>query len=134
MAKLDEVRFLKSDVVERLGELGLTSTYDLLAMGSSYEGRRSIAQCCETDPDQVTTWLHTCDLLRIKGLGEEYADLMWAAGTASLAELSRRDPAQLRARMALVNAEHSLVGILPSQDLVNDWIVQAGELPPKLVE
>jgi hypothetical protein len=132
MPRLEEVGFLAGCVTEQLGQLDIISTHDLLRRGATPEGRREIARICGADVEQVSSWVHTCDLLRIKGLSETFIGLVSAAGAPTLADLAVYEPAELRARMALVNAEHSFVGILPSEDLVNDWIAQASELEPGL--
>jgi len=69
------------------------------------------------------------DLFRVKGVGEEYADLLEASGVDTVPELAQRRADNLHKKMAEVNAEKKLVRQLPSEKQVQEWIEQAKELP-----
>ncbi|MBC7223996.1 MAG: DUF4332 domain-containing protein, partial [Anaerolineae bacterium] len=73
------------------------------------------------------------DLMRVKGVGEEYADLLEEAGVDTVRELQHRVPQNLWMKMQEVNGEKHLVRRLPSLRAVEDWIEQAKHLPPKVV-
>ena len=70
------------------------------------------------------------DLFRIKGVAEEYADLLEAAGVDTVKELRNRVPANLHAKMLEVNNEKNLVRAMPSVSSVTDWVEQAKTLNP----
>jgi predicted flap endonuclease-1-like 5' DNA nuclease len=70
------------------------------------------------------------DLGCIKGIGNQYSDLLAAAGVNTVAELAQRSPDSLQAAIVEVNAEKELVRRPPSRDMVADWITQARGLPP----
>jgi predicted flap endonuclease-1-like 5' DNA nuclease len=65
------------------------------------------------------------ELLCVKGVGPEYADLLQASGVESLKDLSTRTPAQLHARMIEVNNAKKLVGRPPAASQVASWIANA---------
>jgi len=69
------------------------------------------------------------DLIRVDGVGGEYADMLEAAGVDSAAELAQRNAANLHARLAEVNEQKSLVRRLPSEAEVESWIENAKALP-----
>ena len=69
------------------------------------------------------------DLFRIKGDGEEYADLLEAAGVDTVPELAQRIAENLHAKMTEVKSNKSLVRQIPSTATVSDWVAQAKELP-----
>jgi epoxyqueuosine reductase QueG len=60
--------------------------------------------------------------MRIKGVGEEYSDLLEEAGVTSVVDLSQRDPESLHARLRQVNEEKRLVRRVPSLNAVRGWI------------
>ena len=62
-------------------------------------------------------------------MGEEYADLLEAAGVDTVPELSQRNPGNLLGKMAEVNAEKNLVRQLPGLKQVQAWISAASQLP-----
>ncbi len=72
------------------------------------------------------------DLFRINGVASQYAELLEGAGVDTVKELKHRNAENLTAKMAEVNAEKNLVRRTPSVKVVQDWISQAGKLPPKV--
>ena len=69
------------------------------------------------------------DLFRIKGVGEEYADLLEEAGVDTVVELAQRKADNLLAKMTEVNAKKNLVNKMPALSQVEDWVAQAKKLP-----
>ena len=69
------------------------------------------------------------DLFRIKGVGEEYADLLEAAGVDTVPELAQRNAENLHKKLAEVNEAKNLVRRVPTQGEVSEWVGQAKQLP-----
>jgi hypothetical protein len=69
------------------------------------------------------------DLFRIKGIGEEYSDLLEEAGVDTVVELSHRNAANLHAKIHEVNEAKKLVRRLPPLSSVEGWISEAKTLP-----
>jgi len=80
----------------------------------------------------ILRWVNHADLFRIKGVGEEYADLLEAAGVDTVPELAQRNAENLLQKVTEVNEEKNLVRALPRLDQLQDWIGQAKELPRKV--
>ena len=74
-------------------------------------------------------WVNRADLMRIKGVGEEYSDLLEASGVDTVPELATRKPANLLEAMTAINAKKKLVRQLPTEAKVADWVAQAKKLP-----
>lgn len=77
----------------------------------------------------ILEWVNRADLFRIKGVGEEYSDLLEAAGVDTVVELAKRDAGNLHEKMLAVNKEKKLVRKPPTQSQVRDWIEQAKKMP-----
>jgi len=77
----------------------------------------------------VLEWVNHADLFRINGVGEEYSDLLEAAGVDTVPELAQRNPEHLYQKLVEVNQEKKLVRRLPTQAQVSDWIEQSKQLP-----
>jgi predicted flap endonuclease-1-like 5' DNA nuclease len=77
-------------------------------------------------------WVNMADLFRIKGVGEEYADLLEAAGVDTVPELRQRNPENLHKKMEEVNEAKKLVRRVPNLKEVTGWIEQAKTLPRKV--
>jgi predicted flap endonuclease-1-like 5' DNA nuclease len=78
---------------------------------------------------RILEWVNRADLFRIKGIGEEYSDLLEAAGVDTVPELAQRVPEHLLQKMQEVNAAKKLVRQLPGLSQVKDWVEQARKLP-----
>jgi len=113
---------------EKLAAAGVTTTDDLLARGATPAGRQALADATGLTGAQILEWTNHADLMRIKGVGSEYADLLEASGVDTVPELARRNAANLATTMAEANAARSFVRQLPSESQVADWIAQAGQL------
>ena len=72
------------------------------------------------------------DLMRIKGLGGQWAELMWRAGVRNVQDLAQREIMSLRTKMREINDAEHRVAELPGEKRVTKFIAQAGELDPVL--
>ncbi len=129
MAKLTDVEGIGAANAEKLKKAGVGSTDSLLEMGKTPAGRKDLAQRSGVNEKQILEWVNHVDLFRIKGIGEEYADLLEEAGVDTVVELAQRKADNLYAKMTEVNAKKNLVNKMPTQPQVEDWIAQAKKLP-----
>ena len=65
---------------EKLEAAGLRTTDDLLRAGATSKGREDLAAATGISGKLILRWVNRADLSRIKGVGEQYADLLEAAG------------------------------------------------------
>jgi predicted flap endonuclease-1-like 5' DNA nuclease len=65
------------------------------------------------------------DPTAVKGIGDDYAELLQAAGVTSIAQLAAHDPDVLRSALSDANETSDIVGRVPSADRIKDWIEQA---------
>jgi predicted RecB family nuclease len=100
----------------------------LLKKGSTRKGRRAIAAATNISEKLILEWVNRADLMRVRGVGEEYSDLLESVGVDTVRELRRRNPANLLASMIEVNAKKRLVRRLPTEAMVQRWVEHAGEL------
>lgn len=114
---------------EKLKGAGITTTDALLEKAKSPKGRKELASASGIDESRILKWANMADLMRIKGVGEEYSELLEAAGVDTVKELKTRVPANLTKAMADVNAHKKLVRALPTESMVAKWVAQAKDLP-----
>ncbi len=117
---------------EKLKAAGIRTTGKLLDRAKNPKGRKQLAQETGVDESRVLKWANMADLMRIKGVAEEYSELLEAAGVDTVKELKHRNAANLTAKMAEVNAKKKLVRLLPSEKSVTKWIDQAKSLKPTM--
>jgi len=129
MAKLIYIEGVGEIFAQKLKDAGVKSTDALLKMGATPKGRKTIAEKSGVSEKLILEWVNHVDLFRIKGVGEEYADLLEEAGVDTVPELAQRNPANLLEKMVEVNAQKKLVRRLPVLSQVESWVAQAKKLP-----
>ena len=132
MANLVEVEGIGETYAKKLAAAGIKTTDALLAKGATPEGRKEVAAKSGISAKMILEWVNHVDLFRIKGVGQEYADLLEAAGVDTVPELAQRKPGNLVEKMAEVNKKKKLVRQLPVETQVARWIAQAKELPRRI--
>jgi predicted flap endonuclease-1-like 5' DNA nuclease len=130
MASISSIEGIGPKYAEKLAEAGIKTTDGLLKEGGTKAGRKKLAEASGIEEKKILRWVNMSDLFRIKGVGEEYSDLLEAAGVDTVKELRNRNAANLHAKMAEVNAENNLVRSLPNAEKVADWVEQAKGLDP----
>jgi Domain of unknown function (DUF4332) len=116
-------------VAATLKSVGIRTTGKLLAAAKDPKGRRLLACKTGIDEKRILRWANMADRMRIKGVGEDYAELLEAAGVDTVRELKYRNPANLAKAMATANIKRKLVILLPSEKAVVRWIEHAKKLP-----
>lgn len=111
---------------------GIKTTEQLLAAAKDPKGRKDLAGKTGIDEARVLKWANMADLMRIKGVGEEYSELLEAAGVDTVKELKTRKPENLHAAMLAANEKRKLVRAMPSPKVVAEWVTQAKDLPPMM--
>jgi len=129
MAKLTTVEGIGERQAQKLADAGIGTTDALLAQGKTPQGRQEIAEKTGISEGLILDWLNRIDLFRVKGIGEEYSDLLESAGVDTVPELAQRNPENLYQTIMEVNSEKKLVRQPPGQRQVADWVEQAKQLP-----
>ncbi len=129
MANLEKVEGIGQIYAQKLRGAGIATTQALLEKGVSPQGRQEIAEKTAISGKLILEWINHVDLFRIKGVGEEYSDLLEEAGVDTVPELAQRNAEHLYQKLVAVNWEKKLVRRLPTQAQVSDWIEQAKRLP-----
>jgi predicted flap endonuclease-1-like 5' DNA nuclease len=132
MASLIDIEGIGKVQAAKLEAIGITTQEQLLAAAATPAGRDDLAAKANLTRNQVLDWANRADLARIRGIGEEYADLLEAAGVDTVPELAQRNAANLHARLLEVNEEKILVRMLPSAEDVATWVEEAKALPRAL--
>ncbi len=130
--KIDEIEGIGPAYKEKLNSAGINTTDDLLEAGADKKGRAALAEKTGVGEGQILKWTNMADLMRISGVGEEYSELLEAAGVDTVKELRNRNAENLAAKMAEVNEEKKLTRAVPSASQVEKWVEQAKTLDPKI--
>ncbi|MEN8112775.1 MAG: DUF4332 domain-containing protein [Actinomycetota bacterium] len=113
-----------------LRKAGVRTTDALLKAAASRTGRRRLARETGLDEADILAWANRADLMRVPGVGPEYADLLGMAGVDTIRALRRRNPDRLLETMADLNVRKRLVRRLPTDGMVGDWVEGAKATQP----
>lgn len=123
--RIDEIEGIGAKYAERLQAAGIKTTADLLEACGNRKGRDVVAGQTGFSASQLLKWTNMADLMRISGIGEEYSELLEAAGVDTVKELATRKAENLAAKMKEINEVRKLTRALPGSSQVLKWIEQA---------
>ena len=128
--KLVEIEGVGAAYAAKLTESGVKSQEDLLVAGSTPKARKELAAKTGISGKLLLEWINRADLARVKGIGEEYADLLELAGVDTVPELARRNAVNLHKKLVEVAEEKkNVVRRVPAASEVTKWVAAAKELP-----
>jgi predicted flap endonuclease-1-like 5' DNA nuclease len=130
MATIGDVEGIDPKNATRLRKAGVRTTEGLLRVAATASGRRGLAATTGLESSRILAWVNRADLMRIKGVGSEYADLLETAGCDTVKELRRRNPVNLTTAMVEINEKKRLVRRLPTEAMVRAWVEQAKTMDP----
>lgn len=130
--KIETIEGIGPSLAKKLQACGITSTEKLLEAGATKKGRAKVCTDSGISDKLILKFCNHADLIRVKGVGGEFAELLEAAGVDTVKELRNRNAANLSAAMAEVNAKKKLTRRVPSEKVVAGWVAQAKELPPMM--
>lgn len=125
MSKLSTIEGIGPSVAQRLKKSGIGSVEALLTAGATPAGRREISERSGLNRGRILKFVNHADLMRVRGIGGEYAELLEASGVDTVPELSMRNAVNLAAKMSAENDTKHLVRAVPSPRMVTKWVSQA---------
>ena len=128
--KIDEVEGIGPTYAAKLKEIGIEDTDDFLKLCCDAKGRDDAAEKTGISEKLILTWANMADLMRVNGIGKQYAEILHAAGVDTIKELRTRNAANLAEAMKKINDEKNLANANASESSVQDWIDKAKEMEP----
>jgi predicted flap endonuclease-1-like 5' DNA nuclease len=129
MAKLETIEGIGPIYAEKLRAAGVRSVRALLRAGATPEGRKELQERTGIGHEYILDWVNRADVMRVRGVGEEYSDLLEKAGVDTVVELAQRNPDHLYRKITQVNDEKRLVRRPPTRGMVARWVEHAKMLP-----
>lgn len=127
--KIEEIEGVGPVSGEKLRNAGVTTVDKLLEAGKTKKQRKELAELSGLSESFILKITNMADLFRIKGIGQEFSELLEAAGVDTVPELAQRKPENLVAKMQEVNEAKRLTRKIPTLAEVEGWVAQAKELP-----
>jgi predicted RecB family nuclease len=120
------------DDIKLLRSVGIRTTERLLDAACTVPKRKALAAKTGVSEQQWLCWANNADRLRIKGIGQDNATLLQAAGVVTVRDLRSRNPRHLAQRMHELNGKRKLVRLPPTENAIKRWIEAAKKLDQKI--
>jgi PAS domain-containing protein len=127
---LTEISKIQPVYIQKLSEVHILTTGDLLTAGSTRKGREELVALTGIPAKEILSLVNTADLLRVTGLNEESIGLLSLVGVNTVRELSNRSPQYLFSAMSAVQEEKQVANTLPSLSDVEGWVEISKGLTP----
>ncbi len=127
--KIIDVEGIGEAYAKKLLEAGIKDTAVLLEKCAKPAGRKALAEATGISEKLILTWTNHADLMRVNGIGPQFAELLEDAGVDTVKELGHRVPANLAAKFLEVNEKKNAVRRVPSEAEVAKMVAEAKTLP-----
>jgi predicted flap endonuclease-1-like 5' DNA nuclease len=128
--KIETIEGVGKKFASKLDKVGIRNTRQLLDKAATRKGRKDLAKESGIEEKLILKWANMCDLMRIRGVGEEYSELLEVAGVDTVKELAKRKSENLHKAMLEANGKRKLVRQPPGAAQVESWVTQAKSIDP----
>jgi len=112
----------------KLRRARVRTTKTFLQIASTRSGRALLTRETGISSPKLLHWARRAELMKIKNLGRDYADLLEAAGVETVAELRRRNPESLHELMQRINNKKKIVDRMPSLKRITNWVEDSKDI------
>lgn len=123
--KIGAIKGLNASLAQKLEAEGIHTTDDLLKATATQQERSTLAKKVGVEGSQLTEWINRADLMRLKGVGTEMANLLEECGVDSSKELQHRKADNLYTKLKETNDAKKITHHAPTLEQVDEWIHEA---------
>jgi hypothetical protein len=123
--KISEIKDLDPAAQAKLEQAHIHTVEDLLKATNTPQQRAGLVKQLSVAPSQLTDWINRADLMRLKGVGKEMANLLEESGIDSCKELQHRKPDHLQAKLKEINDAKKITHHAPTLAQVEEWISES---------
>lgn len=128
--KIEQIECIGETYAKKLEDDGIKTTDNLLERCAKPAGRKQLAEDTGISPKLILKWTNHADLMRIKGVAGQFAELLEAAGVDTVKEFRHRVASNLQPKLVEINDAKNLCNRVPSETELQRMIDQAKELEP----
>lgn len=132
MASISSLRSVSQRDATKLRKSKVRTTESLLEQAATRRGRAEVSDRTGIPSADLLRWAHQADMMRVEGVGSEYAELLVVVGVGSIRSLRRQNAETLMETMSQINTWRRIVQRLPTVEIVQSWITAAGSLEPRV--
>jgi predicted flap endonuclease-1-like 5' DNA nuclease len=126
--KIEEIEGIEKNYAEKLRAVDIQTTDDLLRRCGDKKGREGVSRETSISETHILDWVNIADLMRINGIGEEYANLLKETGVDTVKELAFRNADNLTVMVEITNSAKKISKRTPSDGVIQEWIDEAKTL------
>ncbi|MDH3590562.1 MAG: DUF4332 domain-containing protein [Planctomycetota bacterium] len=130
--KIQDIEGVGPSYGSRLVDAGITTTVDMLRLCCAPAGRRQVASATGLSESLILKWANLADLMRISGIGPQYAELLERVGVDTVKELRHRNAQNLAFSMKEINDRSHVAKRTPAVSVVESWISAARSTEPTI--
>jgi predicted flap endonuclease-1-like 5' DNA nuclease len=125
---IGNLKGLDPEVKTKLESEGIRNTEQLLAQTRTEKQRTELAHKVGTKPVVLKELANRADLMRLKGVGGDFSNLLEEAGVNSCKELRHRLPEKLHNTLVQIHTTKKIGHHAPTLAQVTEWITEAKSL------
>lgn len=125
---IGDVRGVGPELKTKLEAEGIKNTGQFLEYARTAKQRTELAHKLGTTPVTIKELANRADLMRLKGVGGAFSDLLEEAGVNSCKELQHRLPEKLHKTLQEYQESKKLAHHTPTLAQVKEWIAEAKAL------
>jgi predicted flap endonuclease-1-like 5' DNA nuclease len=129
---IEEVEGIGPAYASKLAQVGIKNTAGFLKHCADRSGRKKIAETTGISETLLLKWANLADLMRLKGIGPQFSELLEAAGVDTVKELRTRNTANLAEKLGEVQKAKKITRATPSDAQVARWIEEAKKVEPTI--
>lgn len=123
--KIAEIKGMDAGIEAKLAANGITTVEHLIEQTHTPQQRGALAQQVGIPASQLTEFINRADLMRLKGVGTEMANLLEECGVDSCKELQHRKADYLHDKLKEANDAKKITHHAPTLAQVEEWITEA---------
>jgi predicted flap endonuclease-1-like 5' DNA nuclease len=125
---IGSIKGLDPEVRAKLEADGIKNTAQLLEHTRTSKQRTELAHKVGTTPTTIKELANRADLMRLKGVGADFSNLLEEAGVNSCKELQHRVPEKLHKTLEEIHTSKKIAHHVPTVAQVTEWIAEAKTL------
>jgi predicted flap endonuclease-1-like 5' DNA nuclease len=122
---ISKIKGIEASVQEKLEAEGIRNTDQLLEHSRTPQQRSELAHKVGTTSAALKELANRADLMRLKGVGADFSNLLEEAGVNSCKELQHRSAENLYKTLVDLQSTKHIAHHAPTQAQVTEWVSEA---------
>ncbi|HZO74513.1 MAG TPA: DUF4332 domain-containing protein [Ktedonobacteraceae bacterium] len=127
-ASMSDLKGLQPEVKTKLESEGIWTTTQFLEHTRTQQQRAELAHKVGTTPVAIKELANRADLMRLRGVGGDFSNMLEEAGVTSCKELQHRVPENLYKALEAIHTEKKIGHRVPTLVQTTGWITEAKTL------